>query len=127
MKATVENKTFEVECDHIDVTPSREEDPNWSKECNCGIVHTYHCVDEGWESEPALHDVETPTLKYVIDFEGTYELPSQGHYECKECGEEVTPKMRTPWQRYHIPRAKTYYINDRQVSKERFEREFNAR
>jgi hypothetical protein len=96
-------------------------DRNWRFTDSHG--HEHRC-----EYEAADH---YPTLRYVVDewcyrdhglFGGSDPdgHPAAGHYECRQCGETVSPGVTGPGTTM-IAGLVTYYLDDQPVSRERAE------
>ena len=82
-----------VEREVIEVTSSCEPDFTWAHTDEHGHEHRWAGT---WDK------ATTPTLRFIVDFEGDEEMPDTGHYECVACGDRV-PAPRTtpsPYKRY---------------------------
>jgi hypothetical protein len=51
-------------------------------------------------SPSASYDV--PTLVRITDVEATDDYPGQYHYECRECGERITPRRCADVTRQYV-------------------------
>lgn len=106
-------KSFRVEQDWIDVTTNMpERDPNWRETDSNGHEHRYE-------------DGDYPTLRWAEDepywCEQHQEEHEQGHWECRVCGEEVSPGMRMPSPvPKKIPGMRSYFIDDELVDEATF-------
>lgn len=101
-----------VETDQVDVTPSREPDPEWSVLDSAGHEHRW-----AFDGERA----DLPTLLLVVDAEATEEYPALTHHECRQCGAIVHPGFRSPQFRRYAAGLTRYYVNGRQVSQQEAE------
>lgn len=114
---------FRTEVDAIDVTSNvPEADPKWRFVDSHGHEHRW----ENYEIKGGLwvEGAELPTLRWVTDEtwvdEDNYER-EEGHYECRECGDEVKPGRRMPPAiRRTIPGMRHLYIDGEEVSEETF-------
>ena len=110
----INGNKLEIKREVINVTPMQEPDLNWVQNCKeCDIPHRFY-------------EDELPTLKYVIDVEGWDEYPAEGHWECKGCGEHITPKYRTPEYESHVLGSTSYTINGKEVDEKEFKKFINA-
>jgi hypothetical protein len=61
-----------------------------------------------------------PVMEYCADCEDTHDY---GYYVCAKCGERITPGTRSePPREIVMAGRRTYWIDDRQVDQEEFER-----
>jgi hypothetical protein len=113
-----------IEQDVIPVHYESDLDPGWRFTDAAGHEHYYVYVYLGGE--------HYPTLAYVVDewchsdhdmFGGGYDEdghPAVAHYECRICGEHVTPGMRGPGTTY-VPGMHQVFLNGEPISRERAE------
>lgn len=78
--------------DYHEVTSHDEIDPAWQYTDPAGHLHVY--VGES-----------VPTVRYVVDDEGTDEYPERGHLECRQCGARVVPGRKATRFRQYMPVA----------------------
>lgn len=117
-------KQFTVTCDPIEVTGLHRPDPGWRHTDKKHHVHRWYVGDTPAKSEydPML-SYTLPTLIWVVDVEETEEYPEEGHLECRSCRERVEPRYTADDYRRYTPGLQHFYIDDREVSKEEFEKE----
>jgi hypothetical protein len=107
------------EADKIDVTSRLPyPDERWTYTDRAGHEHRY--------DKQAPGDYY-PTLSWVID--ETYYCPdchdehTEGHWECPQCGERITPGSAGPDRfRRYIPGLTHYYLNDEEITKDEYQR-----
>jgi hypothetical protein len=103
------------ERDRIDVTSDLPRpDPTWRYTDSFGHEHRREANSY-------------PTLTWVIDrtywCEGCRDEHTEGHYECRECRQWVTPGLvPAPLYREYVPGMTHYYLNDEEISREEYER-----
>lgn len=98
--------TVKVEQDWIDVTTMSEVDPDWCYRDSHGHSHRWWAGPDPLIPlrDPQLQTPVLPSLIYVHDCE--YEDCDEyqpGHYECRLCGDPVTPQSRPTVFRRRIP------------------------
>ena len=113
----LDNITFRIEQGTIDVTQLREPDPEWCYQDKKGHIHVWRLVD----GEPQV----VASLVYIVDSPGTDEYPEIGHTECRRCGEHVDAGYRPVPYRVTAAGLRTFYINDEEVSEEKYAEIFN--
>lgn len=121
-----DGRTFRVERETIDATCQNRADETWTRVDAAGHEHfwTFDCVRGAYRPDAKA---EVPTLRWVVDGTEYWEdgEPYQvGHYECKVCGEHVTPGTCADTNRQWIAGLAHCYINDEPVSRETFEAAF---
>ena len=108
-----------IEREVVEVTSNApRRDPDW-------VFTDAHGHEHRWNG----HDL--PSLRWVADetywcFDCNDEHDDDGHYECRECGEEITPGMRpAPGHREFLPGLTTITLDGEPISEEQA-REFLA-
>jgi len=115
---TFGGRTLRIEVEEVEVTSNAPRtDEAWTYTDQRGHEHYWR---DGY-----------PTLRYVVD--ETYwcgdcrDEHTEGHYECLECGEHITPGMRPPSMvREFMPGLKSFYLDDQPVSVEEAQRFMDA-
>lgn len=112
-----DGRVLTATCELIEVTSlSDRPDPAWRFVDAAGHEHTY--VDQTY-----------PTLVWVVDqedyvvIEDGYpeEYPGEGHYECGECGEVVTPAQIGPSPyREFVPGVVSYFLDDEPITEDEY-------
>jgi hypothetical protein len=99
--------TVKVEQDWIDVTTMSEVDPDWSYRDSHGHEHRWWAGPDPLVPlrDPQLQTPVLPSLIYVYDCEYDEDCDEYqpGHYECRLCGDPVTPRSRPTVSRHLIP------------------------
>ncbi len=104
------NKTFVVDNDIIDVTPLAIIDNDWEFTDKSNHLHR-------WQND------RLPSLIQIIDSPSTEEYPAYSHFVCRQCGETIIPRYKTPEYREWSIINKHYLIDNIEVTKEQFESE----
>jgi hypothetical protein len=119
---------FRTEVDTVDITSNvPEADPEWSFTDGHGHEHRW----QNYEIKGGLwvEGAELPTLRWVVDEEWVDEDGDdreEGHYECIECGDKVTPGRRMPPAVCRtIPGMRHFYIDGEEVDEETFRRKLS--
>jgi hypothetical protein len=127
MDTQIGDKTFRMERAMIDVTMLNRPDTNWRFTDANGHEHRYY-IHRPEGVTPAEHYAPAaryalPTLDWIVDEEASDEYPEIGHYECGLCRATVQPRTTADTTRQMMPGLTSYYINDRAVSKDEYERQ----
>jgi hypothetical protein len=92
--------------ERIDVTPLREPDPSWRYKDKSGHVHRWVNGElptlRQQDVEPAVRVEEDDTDDAYHDayaYDGY--VPSLWYWACRECGQRVNPRYRTPMFRQY--------------------------
>lgn len=106
--------------------------PNNEFRAESGVIEIclLHKPDDDWEfSDKARHlhrwqNGKLPSLKEIIDCPADDEYPTYSHMICKRCGETIKPGYITGEIEF-LPGLVHYYINDIEVTREEFEKEYS--
>lgn len=129
MRVTRTGDRFEIRSKPIDVTSLSRPDPKWKFVDAQGHVHQWYTAGAAATSYNPTHSYTLPTLVQVRDgtwFDDYGEEHELWHYACGQCGERVEPGTKADDCRQFIPGLKSFYINDRPVSKEEWVRRARA-
>ena len=107
----IDNRTFRMERDVMEVTPLAKPDDDWEFTDSVGHLHR-------WQNG------RLPSLKEIIDCSADGEYPALTHMECERCGETIAPGYKSPESREFIHGLTHLYIDDVEVGKSEFEKEF---
>lgn len=94
------NLRFEMKREILPVEAlfARKPDHNWKFVDGEGHLHA-------WVKN------ELPTLEWMVDVPECGDYPEIGHYECKQCREEVEPKTVSDCTRRHVPGYTEYALH----------------
>lgn len=119
---TQSGDNFEMTCDMIDATSLHRVDPAWKFFDKQEHVHQwFHDQKPAVDYHPTKH-YTLPTLKRVIDVEASDEYPAVWHFECKQCGEHISPGYTCDTNQVLVPGIRRYRINDQSVTEAEFKK-----
>jgi len=104
-----------IKRDVIQVPAVTEPDPGWRYVDKAGHEHRW-AVRYG-DGEIPTCNVHVEQIGYYPDGEPRYQV----RYFCKECGEEIFPRVVPCVFPHYVPGPVHYFINGREVSKEEAE------